>query len=124
MLSIGIVALVMALGLLSFAILIKDVVQNYLISKINPDKQDYSKYLHNLNSRQISLLLNRIVKKQHLGVILLAMMCLVNSPAFAQSSRPNTNSLLSQGGILITIVLISIPLLAGVIFLFSKSPKH
>ncbi|MCE7070533.1 cbb3-type cytochrome c oxidase subunit I [Dyadobacter sp. CY327] len=119
-LLVGIVALAMALGLLSILILVKDVVQNYHTSKIYPGKKDYSKYLQNLSSRQISLLLDRIVKKQHLGFILLAILSLVNSSAFAQSSRPNINSLLSQGGILITIVLIAIPVLAGAIFLFFK----
>ncbi|MCF2501321.1 cbb3-type cytochrome c oxidase subunit I [Dyadobacter chenhuakuii] len=119
-LSLGIVTLVMALGLLSILILVKDVVQNYFLSKINPGRKDYSKYLHNLSSRQVSLLLDRIVKKQHLGFILLTILSLVSLPSFAQSSQPTADSLMSQGGILITIVLIAIPVLAGAIFLFFK----
>lgn len=120
MLSVGIVALVMGVGVLFIAILIKNVVQQDLINKIDPGKRDYSRYLHNLNSQQISLLLDRMVKKQHLGVIALAILSLVSLPSLAQSSQPTADSLLSQGGILITIVLISIPVLAGAIFLFFK----
>jgi cytochrome c oxidase cbb3-type subunit 1 len=120
MLSVGIVALVMGVGVLFIAILIKNVVQQDLINKINPGKRDYSRYLHNLNSQQISLLLDRMAKKQNLGVIALAILSLVSLPSLAQSSRPTADSLMSQGGILITIVLISIPVLAGAIFLFFK----
>ncbi|MCE7063616.1 cbb3-type cytochrome c oxidase subunit I, partial [Dyadobacter sp. CY343] len=119
-LSVGIVALVMALGLLFVAILIRDVVQNYLISRADEGIKDYPKYLENLSSRQISLLLDRMVKKGRLAAILLVMLSLLDSPSLAQSSQPAAGSLLSQGGILITIVLISIPVLAGVIFLFFK----
>ncbi|MCF2518370.1 cbb3-type cytochrome c oxidase subunit I [Dyadobacter sp. CY351] len=120
MLLVGIVALVMAVGVLFIATLIKDVVQHYLLAKVDPNQRDYSRYLHNLNSQQISLLLDRILKKQNLRLITLAMLSLVGFPSHAQWSQPTPDSLLSQGGIVITIVLIAIPVLAGAIFLFFK----
>jgi cytochrome c oxidase cbb3-type subunit 1 len=120
MLSAGIVALIVALGVLFVAVLIKDIVQQYLTSKINPAKRDYSRYLLNLNSRQISLLLDRMLKKQHARIMVVGMLSLASLPSNAQPGRLAADSLLSQGGILITIVLISIPVLTAMIFLFFK----
>src|ERR1700712_3913384 len=64
--SILLVAFVIALLILWLAVQTKNVIRGYLTSKIEPSSQDYEKYLTNLESDEIQVLLD-VQNKSGLG---------------------------------------------------------
>ena len=121
-LGLSLIALVVGTGVLMIAFLTKDVVKNYWISKTMMGKKDYDRYLNNLNSDQIGILLKsqKVAQKRNVVLVVFAMLNLAPFPIFGQTKFPVSDDLLSQNGILITIVLLLIPILAGFVFLIIK----
>jgi cytochrome c oxidase cbb3-type subunit I len=120
MLALSLTALVMALGVLVVTVLTRDIVRNYLRSNAADGKQNYSRYLKNLSSSQISVFLKSQKRMDRRTISIVALIGLGSNRVFAQTKLPASDSLLSESGILITIVLLLIPILAGFIFLISK----
>ncbi len=87
---------------------------------------NWKKHFNNLNSKQIEGYLKfrknakkAVEDKKILTVaVLLTIIAFVPKPALAQTT--STGSLLSEGGIIITLILIAIPILAGIILMIVK----
>ena len=86
------------------------------------------KYIENLNSEQIQKIVE-IKKNAGSGgsaavkvLLLLLLGCLARVPsAFAQDKSPAANgSLFSEAGIIITVLLLLIPILAGIVLMYVK----
>lgn len=89
---------------------------NQIISKLSPEDIE-----HFLNYKQI--------KKTHTGnnagsslavLFLLIISFLISSSAFAQQAAPASGSIFNDGGIIITLILILIPILVGIILMIVK----
>lgn len=90
--------------------------------KATTKEEDFSRYLQNLDSSQIEIFLK---KKRHTtsnskGVFLSVASLLITSALFAQDTSGQPNSLLSEKGIIITIILIMTPVLIGILLMFLK----
>jgi cytochrome c oxidase cbb3-type subunit 1 len=122
MLVLLLTALIMGLGVLIIAVLTRDVVMNYLRSKTADSQRDYSGYLKNLSSSQISVFLKsqKIAGRRSRTIVVLTALNFGPAFVFAQTKSPASGTLLSEYGILITVVLLLIPILAGFIFLIIK----
>ena len=99
--------------------------------KIKKEEDDirFKEYINTLGSKQIDSYLkfkkNKVsgvakdIKSGLLCLLILSLIALSNSPAIAQPAQ-QPGSLLAEGGIIITLVLILIPVLAGIIFMVIK----
>lgn len=89
----------------------------------------FKEYINTLGSKQIDGYLRFIkdktpggankTKSGLLSLLLVSLIALINSPAIAQPAQ-QPGSLLAEGGIIITLILIMIPVLAGIIFMIIK----
>lgn len=91
----------------------------------------FKEYINTMDSRQIDFYLkfkqnrserSNFIKDMKSGVpaiLLFLMMALSSSSLYAQPETPN-NAIMGEGGIIITLVLISIPILAGIILMIVK----
>lgn len=125
--------LIIALLLLVAAVILKEKVSalknSYKKHKTEGYKKKLKEYTQQLNSRQIEQLL-QYRNKQSSGstgnipiifFISLFLLFLPGNPLIAQPpEKPSASSLLGEGGIIITIILILIPVLAGLILLTIK----
>src|SRR5690606_35915897 len=98
-----------------------------------PSPSDFKKHIEKLDSRQIDTFLKikgiepdeakkpeiSRTKRKTASAALLFSLCFFTSPAFAQTAA-KTPALLSEAGIIITIVLLLIPVLAGLILMVVK----
>ncbi len=111
----------------------KQMVKEKLNKTSNDGKEKFSKYLENLDSDQIGIFLKNkrqgddVIDKQvssgastMLCVILLVGSLLLGSTLHAQTGNGKPVSLLSETGIIITLVLIMLPVLGGVVIMFFK----
>lgn len=119
--------LVLLLGLFFISVMLKRAIyttrQAYKKRKAEDQQKKMSEYLENLSSIQIDKLLQ--CRKKDKGnkiptIILLLSMLVPATTAFAQETAGNDKSILSETGIIITIVLLLIPVAAGVILLMIK----
>ncbi|CAN5468448.1 hypothetical protein BH11BAC5_BH11BAC5_39190 [soil metagenome] len=107
-----------------------------LVAKIRTKKtgsntHQFEKYLENMNSNQIEKILQIKHRQKYLGkdrgslkaVLIIAITLLAalfpGYPLFAQAKGTNAG-IFSEGGILITITLIMIPILAGIVLMVVK----
>lgn len=120
---------VLLLGIFFAALVLKQRVNNirdnYKKKTIEEQKRQLKEHVSKLNSKQIGKLLGykERTKGNTVVFLLLTMALTVMSGGhlMAQNTdRPNTNSLLSETGIIITLVLLAIPILAGIILLILK----
>jgi cytochrome c oxidase cbb3-type subunit 1 len=87
----------------------------------------YRKYIETLDSNQIDQYFKFKKKRDAEGIqgnkfttlIVTTVMCLSGNEAWSQSSN-SSNSLLGEGGIIITLILILIPIIAGIFFMIVK----
>ncbi|SEI92783.1 cytochrome c oxidase cbb3-type subunit 1 [Dyadobacter koreensis] len=118
-----------SISVLIVAKLTKDIVEQFQKSKQQNFERDYDKYFKNLNSDQIEIFL----KNKELGrktetverTLAIAGLCFILSTTISFGQQPviSEGSLLSQTGIIITIVLISIPVVCGIFLLMFKIMK-
>lgn len=117
--------------LLSFKV--KTLIEQIRRNKEENNTQRFVKYLNNLNSKQIEKVL-QYKRKQNasnenldsrgttklglMAVITLMMTFLPGYRVFAQTN--STKSLFSEGGIIITVILILVPILAGIVLIIVK----
>jgi cytochrome c oxidase cbb3-type subunit 1 len=122
MLGLTFVTLIIAVGVLIIAVLTRDVVRNFLKSKVEMGQNDYIRYLKNLSSYQIGILLRsqKIAGKRNVVLVVFTVLDLIPFSTFGQTKFPTSDTLLNQNGILITIILLLIPILAGFVFLIIK----
>lgn len=118
-------SLILSVVILVLAILARRIVLNYLRLGKKTGKEEYSKYLRNLTSRQIEIFLKaRQTSGKSRGLLPLGLLwgglILSQADAYAQNPVPTADTLLEQKGILITIVLLVIPILAAALFLIVK----
>ena len=99
----------------------------------NDDKEKFSKYLQNLDSDQIEIFLNKKKRGDQMadkkapsgdsgmlyGALILGAM-LFGSTLHAQTGSGKSSALLSEAGIIITLLLIMIPILGGIVIMFFK----
>lgn len=105
--------------------------QIYNKKKSEDQQKTFSKYLQNLNSDQINKLLHNKEKgnKSKISTLLQVLFVLLSTifvpttSVFAQQVASDNKSLLSETGIIITIVLLLIPVAAGVLLLMIKVRK-
>ena len=118
-----------SISVLIVAKLTKDIVEQFQKSKQQNFERDYDKYFKNLNSDQIEIFL----KNKELGrktetverTLAIAGLCFILSTTISFGQQPviSEGSLLSQTGIIITIVLISFPVVCGIFLLMFKIMK-
>lgn len=121
------VLLVILFAALMLSLKVKGLVSRLKSRKTKDSSQQFSEYLQNLNSSQIGRLLEKkhvdhgqqndannsvTLKTLLIGTFLFAAL-LPNNSLYAQTSEAKTG-LFSEGGIIITIILIMIPVLAGI----------
>ncbi len=120
--------LALALVVLLVAVLTRQAALNYLHREEKPSQTAYPKILENLTSQQIEVFLstrkatkkrNAFLSRSLLGLTLF----LIHTQGYAQAQVPTADTLLEQKGILITIALLSIPILAAVLFMLVKIVK-
>lgn len=94
--------------------------------------KNFDRYIANLNSKQIEAYLN--YKKENASVktplqentnilktiFFLLLLSLNSGQLFAQSAAPDKSAVLGQTGIIITIILLVIPISAGIVFMIIK----
>ncbi len=113
--------LILAISILMLTLSVKSVVKGYLCAQDNKSFDNYAEYLNNLTSSQIEDFLNTKKRCKNVQTVLLVgAIILGSSPTFAQTDLPNSGNLLSQYGVLITVVLIAIPILSGIVLLIVK----
>jgi cytochrome c oxidase cbb3-type subunit 1 len=120
--SVVLVVFVIALLILWLAIQTKNVIRDYLTSKIEPTSQDYEKHLTNLESAEIQVLLdiqNASGPVKPPGQIAAVILVSGLLAPFASHAQAN-GALLRQEGIIITIALIVIPIVVGIVILIVK----
>ena len=96
------------------------------MKRLEKNQGRWQEYINHLNSRQIEEVLQYRRKKKGMSLpgiallLLLADIFLNIKRTAAQTALPETGSLLGEGGVIITIILVLIPVLAGFILLFIK----
>lgn len=135
-------AWIIIISLLLVAIFLATVFLNHKVNEIRAankkqrageGNRKFREYIGSLNSKQIDSCLKYIQRKNKdhknnagltsllPAIILMGTLTLFNNTAFGQAdTKPAGTSLLSEKGILITIVLLLIPILAGILFLAVK----
>jgi cytochrome c oxidase cbb3-type subunit 1 len=129
-----VIILLMVLGIaLSVYVKTGEIVRENKKRKETANEETLSGYLQNLDSRQIEILLKRkgnsnkgratrnilpIAKSKN--TILSAALLLVTTALFGQDNSSQPVSLLSEQGIIITIILILTPILIGILLMFLK----
>ncbi len=126
--TLSVLLLLLAVMVLVVALLTRQVVLSFLNYKESPSPPDHTKYLRNLSSNQIAVLLKNQKSAKNktvpiMGLLMVAYLLLGQTSAFAQNEVPTKHTLLDQKGILITIVLLLIPILGAVFFLIVKIVK-
>ena len=117
------ITLLIVLGFaIGMSVKTRELVRENKKRKATTKEEDFSRYLQNLDSSQIEIFLK---KKRHTtsnskGVFLSVASLLITSALFAQDTSGQPNSLLSEKGIIITIVLIMTPILIGILLMFLK----
>lgn len=128
-LVIAILTFLTVLGFVTFLYLrIQKLLQQYKENKQGKQTDKMKKYIDNLNSNQIEKILE--IRRTTLTgggnnvkslLVFLIGSVIQISPSFAQDKVPAANaSLLSEAGIMITILLLLIPILAGIVLMYVK----
>jgi cytochrome c oxidase cbb3-type subunit I len=121
----SLLALAIAVGVLLLALMTKDLIVQIRKAQKPLDTFAFDQYLKGLNSSQIDVLLKSFEKKKTKAIkektLLLVLFILFfgSDTAFAQAPT-SSGSLLGHGGIIITIVLLSIPVIGGVFLMIFK----
>lgn len=113
--------LLLVIGVLFITVLTKNMVKTYFKRNNRKDTKDYSEYLKDLNSNQISIFLKSQDNKAKISLVAILLLSMSAINAFGQNQQPVTEaSLLSEKGIIITITLLLIPIIAGFVFMVLK----
>jgi len=122
----ALLVLALSIAVLFVAKLTKDIAAQFQKSKKQRFDPDYDQYLKNLSSSQIDVFLKqkeaeRKTKPANKAPVMIMILTgLTSTISFGQTPAVTEGSLLSQTGIIITIVLIAIPIVGGVILLMYK----
>lgn len=129
MIVVAILTFLTVLGFVTFLyIRIQRILSQYRTNTKLKQTERMKKYIENLNSEQIQKIVE-IKKNAGSGgsaavkvLLLLLLGCLARVPsAFAQDKSPAANgSLFSEAGIIITVLLLLIPILAGIVLMYVK----
>ncbi len=124
-------AFVVGLALLVAALVLKSKVSELRNNDRNhiSDKKRFSEHVRKMNGSQIERLMKYKTRfdRQKQGNMILVMLMSFGllfsaTPTFAQApTKPDGSSLLNEGGIIITIILILIPILAALVLLIVKT---
>src|SRR5690606_12052218 len=126
------IALLLAVVLLIVVLLVGEKIENVtkpLRKEVAKQEDKLRFHLKRLNSSQITRVLQHKRKQQgHTGVIISLLsglsFSLLPSPLLAQQSAVTRDNLLQQGGVIITLVLLAIPVVMAVLILFAKIGKR
>lgn len=133
LIEIILLCLMVALVFAAAVILIiksKEAIQTLRNMDSNSDKVRHEKYLKNLDAEQIKRFLDyqqngknplkNTTSKILLPITLFVATSLICNDLFAQTAAKPTGSIFSQGGIIITLILILTPILAGIVLMIVK----
>lgn len=98
--------------------------RNELVFK--DDEKRFKHYLKTLNSKQVRYLKDikeRMSSKGILGMLLVGSVCLSANSGYAQGTTDPRNGLIGNGGVIITLILISIPVIVGILLLVGRIRK-
>lgn len=118
---------------ISMSVKTKEMIRENEKRKASGKEENFSSYLQNLDSQQIEILLKRkrntskdnnipdtSAGSKFKSALLLIIPLLTTAGVFAQDNNDQPNSLLSEKGIIITIILVLTPIIIGVLLMFLK----
>lgn len=118
---------------ISMSVKTKEMIRENKKRKATGKEEDLSNYLQNLDSQQIEILLKRKCNtskdnntpdtsagSKFKSALLLVISLLTTAGGIARDNNDQPNSLLSEKGIIITIILVLTPIIIGVLLMFLK----
>lgn len=121
MVVITFAVLIMVIGVLLVTMMTRQMVKKYFKSNNGQAETNYKGYLKDLNSNQISVFLRNQKSKGKIGIIAIVLLSINTINAYAQNQPfVSEATLMSEKGIIITIVLLLIPVIAGFVFMVIK----
>lgn len=90
------------------------------------DEKRFKHYLNTLSSKQVNYLRDireKMSSKGTMGALIVGLLCFSFNLGFAQGTSEPSSGLMGNGGVIITLILISIPVIVGILLLVGRIRK-